>query len=134
MTTAVGSIRNDDGCGFYYPVTRDHPEMASSVAFVFKTGEIWAANSYLLTACIYQGERFIPNAEKFLVDSLESYGKCLSMLGMSPPYKWIAGMEDLENRSPYITAYSRAWFTRNQHLCVKDMIVEDGNYSRVKMR
>ncbi len=64
LDTPVGDlwrVRNDDGCGMYYPGTPDHPETASSVAFLFRSGEIWAVNSFLLAGCVYQGERFIPN-------------------------------------------------------------------------
>ncbi len=38
-------------------------------------------------------------------------------------------MEDLENRSPYVPAYSPAWYARNQHPCVKGKIDLEGKYS-----
>jgi len=78
-----------------------------------------------LSAMVHDGQKFIPDIEGLLKNKLISYTRFLEELGISPPYRWIVGMEDLKNRNLYL----RGWSPSAQLLCLRDVLVADGLYS-----
>jgi hypothetical protein len=119
-------VRNDDGFGVYTTRLAKQSDEACSVVFAFKTGEVWAIDALLLSGMVHNGQKFIPNVEKSFNDKLISYSKFLTALGAFPPFKWIAGMEDLRNRNLYNAGGS---LLGAQRLCLRDVLVSDGLYS-----
>jgi hypothetical protein len=91
-------IRGGDGVGMC-GIARD--DNAIDVAFLFETGEVWAADTFLLSIA-RDGERmlFLPQKEELLFcRALEGYASLLEKLGISGPYRWFAGMEDTKGRT-----------------------------------
>jgi hypothetical protein len=92
-SNGIFTIRADDGVGIvYFPDS----QQTSSVAFAFKTGEIWAI------------DRWIPSAQPLMILAVEiercfteqlwRYGYFLSLLGVKAPYRWIAGITGARGR------------------------------------
>ena len=94
-------VRGPDGSGVYASIRE--PNVARAVAYVFTTGEIWAADTFFLTPRD-DGHRVIPNdVERSFRQSLVQFGDfLLNQLKISAPYRWIAGMDDLRGRELYI--------------------------------
>lgn len=127
--SALWWVRNDDGFGVYATRLAEKSDEACSVVFAFKTGEVWAIDALLLSAMVHDGHKFIPDIEEFLKNKLISYTKFLTEIGTSPPYKWVAGMEDLKNRALYTRGGAGSWPLRAQGLCLRDILVAEGLYS-----
>jgi hypothetical protein len=121
-------VRADDGFGVYTQQAADQPGTACSVAFAFRTGELWAIDALLLPEYVSQGEKVIPNVEVYFKDKLVSFSKFLTELGISSPYKWIGGVEDLKNRYPYAPLGNPAWLFRQQNPCLREVITMSGTY------
>lgn len=66
----------------------------------------------------------MPDVEDFLTSAVKSYSMYLARLGVKPPYRWIAGMENLLNRT-LSPRSDRAFFTRGSK-CLLDVVTEEG--------
>jgi hypothetical protein len=61
---------------------------------------------------------------------LAAYANFLVKLGITPPFRWIAGMENLKNRLLYIPVPpGRMRFPGPHGQCGEDVISESGLYS-----
>ncbi len=100
--------------------------------YAFTTGEVWSIDTYWLMLRATPEERLVPAyAEQDFRRAFVSYGSCLERLGIPPPYKWIAGMEDLKGRHLYTPTPPNHIRIRQAHdgEGLVDEIVVSGLYS-----
>ncbi|HJS86434.1 MAG TPA: hypothetical protein VJ779_13335 [Acetobacteraceae bacterium] len=126
---SYGHIRAEDGFGIY-ATQPDQPNLTCWVVFAFETGEVWSVDAFSLGAARdAQGQRVIHLKEKEFAAALESYSGFLSRLGVDPPYRWVAGMEDLRGRVLYVPAPpGRIASPFAKKACVSDSICKQGLY------
>lgn len=126
------TIRADDGVGICvtYSIQETHTD---HVAFVFETGEVWAISTYPLE--MHPDDLLAPEIEKLLAQQLlPCYGRFLKILGIEPPYKWIAGISGVRGRElRYPVAPNSfnipAWAS---HKCVSDDVISQGSYDMTR--
>ncbi|HET7176150.1 MAG TPA: hypothetical protein VFK21_09080 [Gammaproteobacteria bacterium] len=121
-----GFVRNTDGFGVYRVGSADKPRDTDSVVFVFKTGEIWAIDTYVMRAQSESGKRIIPPLEDEFASALTSYARYLGVLGIGPPYRWMAGAEDLKGRKIYRGATSGMKSHWPEGNCLQDIFNDEG--------
>ena len=116
-------LRRPDGFGVYAIVGNDVRE-TPAVVIAFTSGEVWSVDaSYLEEMKEYKQ---IPAPEGFYPAALKQYAGFLSNLGIEPPYRWIAGMEDLRGRGVRDPASPmRAPIGP----CTDDVIIREGLYT-----
>ena len=124
-------IRGADGYGTFG--VRDKSNIALAVVFGFITGEIWTVDTFWLDLHrdAKKGESIIPVQEAEYRSALLNYGEVLSGLGVKPPYRWNAGMENLKGRVLYAAVtpgYMRS-LPRPDGKCLDDVVTESGTYS-----
>lgn len=115
-------IRAEDGFGF--TSVWEQESLTPAVAFAFMTGEIWTANTFVLSAAPE-----IPYCEQWFMQSLVLYVNFLKDgLGIPPPYCWIAGLEEVKGRRLQLgqPPPGRANIFQSTGQCVSDDIVADG--------
>lgn len=115
-------IRAEDGFGFTSLWDKEAPTPA--VAFAFVTGEVWTINVYALAA----GEG-IPYLEQWFMQSLVLYVNFLKDgLEIGPPYRWIAGLEQVKGRRLQLAPPAAGRFNvfPNVGQCVSDNVVAEG--------
>jgi hypothetical protein len=123
-----GWVRGQDGFGIY-GLSGVPGEKVEAIAFAFTTGEIWSIDSNLLDNMVHNGEKFIPDVENYFSSALDQYSNFLLKLGCKPPFRWIAGMEDLKNRDLYTHA-SLEWFRpKRNRKCLQEIMVAEGLHS-----
>jgi len=116
-----GYLRGEDGSGvysFFMPGT----DKAISIAFAFETGEIWSIDTFLLSAD--PKKIYAIKIEEEYKKALKRYSRFLKCIGISPPYRWIAGLTGVKNR--HIQYDNNFW--NNEHICVSDNIISEGVY------
>jgi hypothetical protein len=118
-------LRGPDGFGIYAPLSAAR-DITSAAVFTFKTGEVWSIDSYLLEAMSAHGNNAIPTLEKEFQNALKQYGEFLLRLGLEPPFRWIAGMENLKGRGLIDTFGRLAGFRGPSGYCISDVVVEEG--------
>jgi hypothetical protein len=94
----VGELAAGDGFGLYArsPVATE----TSGVVFAFRTGEVWALDTYVQDALSQQRpNRAILTLEPQLTAAFARYVALLERLGAPKPYRWIVGMDGLLGRS-----------------------------------
>jgi len=125
-----GYLRSSDGEGIYRSTSREAMQETTistdSVAFVFKTGEVWSVEVSLLN---YKSE-WIPaeSLEKIFVKGVEMYSKFLSELGVKPPYNWKVGIIGAKGRKlGYTPPPGQMWMdSKTGPICVADLIEAEG--------
>jgi hypothetical protein len=130
-----GHLFSQDGFGIY--VHRSPPNPSPSVAFVFRTGEVWGIDAYHLGF-----HNVIPFVEPYFIAAFENYTAFLRrQLQVPPPYKWVAGIEGVEGWPIEIPlpARDRLTIAGARGSCMSDTIVktgthEDGAAPRVSLR
>jgi hypothetical protein len=93
-----GNFRAFDGTGIYRGKIQDKGATrieTGSVAFVFNTGEIWGVDTERL---MYTGDT-LEFLEDIFADNLWGYSNFLQILGIKPPFKWIAGITGVKGRT-----------------------------------
>jgi hypothetical protein len=113
------SVRSGDGSGYY---REENNGNAISVVFVFRDAEIWAINTWFLSAVpnliILEADRWAKSLQQcaeFLTNGLQIPG----------PYHWIAGMEDVSGRMLATNdPMGRKWGP-----CSDNIIEKDGEFS-----
>jgi hypothetical protein len=126
--TGASFLRSGEGYGVY-TVFSDAPELARALVFGFTTGEIWSVDTYWLLK--REGPLVVPDVDQSFRQALISYGKLLQKIGITPPYRWIAGMENLKGRRLYIPVRPGYQRFRPSHdgECLDDVVTETGFYS-----
>jgi hypothetical protein len=116
-------LRRSDGFGVY-ATTNANVRETPAIVVAFTSGEIWSVDaSYLEEMKEYKQ---IPAAAPSYPDALKQYANFLSKLGIAPPYRWIAGMEDLIGRG---VADPISPVRAPIGPCVNDVIVCEGLYT-----
>lgn len=114
-----------------------------SVAFAFETGEVWAIDTSLLDT--YPRVLFVHEIEDMLAKRLPAYRHFLMLLGLKPPYRWIAGVTGVKDRRLQIPPFR--WPTDKKpdlaamvrsadsvlpsvpvYQCVSEHIISEGTY------
>jgi hypothetical protein len=121
------SLRAEDGVGTCALLTSEAHE-TNSIAFAFETGEVWAIDTCLMGT--EPAELFPVEIERMLTGRLPEYGHFLALLGLQPPYQWIAGVTGVKNRrlqypSPQGQMRVPGWSSPR---CVAEHIISDGTY------
>jgi hypothetical protein len=121
-------MRSPDGFGIY-PALEKNSDLTLAVVVAFNTGEIWSTDVHLLAAT--SARNYVPLSEDEYCDSLKEYANLLVRLGIDPPFRWIAGMENLKGRGMYVPA-------RPGHISVaqgpqghslEDVVIVEGLYT-----
>jgi hypothetical protein len=99
----IGHMRAEDGWGKYAHTSNDR---TPSAVMIFTSGEIWAVDTYVLSI-EHRGERVVFPLENVLNPALESYAITLEKLGVKPPFRWIAGVEDIGGRMLALNGHTR---------------------------
>jgi hypothetical protein len=125
-----GFFRSHEGYGVYATLG-DEREVARATVIAFTTGEVWSADAYWLEACKHDGHAVLPVEEGAFRQALADYGRFLQGLGLKPPYKWIAGMENLKGRALYMPSPPGRIRSSQQPdgKCLVDVVTMEGNYS-----
>jgi len=93
--SSIATLRAIDGVGCCNLPSHSDTE-TNSVAFAFETGEIWAIDTWALSA---GGENiFVQEIERGWSERLSGYANFLGRLGLQPPYRWIAGVTGVNHR------------------------------------
>src|SRR5262249_30096580 len=89
-------------------------------------------DTYLLDAYRdAQGRPTIPQEEASFRQALQDYGNFLKSIGLKPPFRWIAGMENLNGRALYVPAPPgevRLGYGPNG-MCTTDLVTVSGLYT-----
>jgi hypothetical protein len=101
----------------------------NTAAFAFKTGEVWAIDTWVLGA--EQTMLLSVEIEKMLTEQLPHYGYLLSLLGLEEPYRWIAGLTGVKNRQ---LQYPRERYAIRipgmpGRLCASEQVITEGVYA-----
>jgi hypothetical protein len=121
-------LRGADGFGIYAPL-REPRDLTSNVVFAFTSGELWTIDSYILDALMRDKRSVILPMENEFRKTLEEYSSFLTKLGIAPPFRWIAGMENLKGRSLIDEAGRMAAFRGPTGVCLSDVVIEEGTHS-----
>jgi len=91
-------LRTHEGFGIYGALAGERGQ-TRAIVFAFTSGEVWSIDSYLLEAYRDNKDRpTVPSDEKPFRVALAAYANLLVKLGITPPFRWIAGMENLKGR------------------------------------
>jgi hypothetical protein len=86
----IGYLRDADGFGTRVMTV---PDKAECVSFLFQTGEVWGIDAFVM------GSGNIMIEQQSMVFALTQYRNVLKELGISGPYRWIAGFEGTKGRA-----------------------------------
>ena len=120
-------LQASDGIGMYRvpPEQTDSEISTGSVAFVFRTGEIWAIDTYRLE--FSHNNIPVTDIERCFVKGLENYRLFLQKLDIKGPYRWEAGLIGVNGYSlSYPPPPGKAWFRESGPLCMNDEIKSSG--------
>jgi hypothetical protein len=99
--SGYGFLRGPDGYGLYAALG-DQREKARAVVYAFATGELWSIDTYWLESMSRENRRSVPSVEQQFRQTLKDYADFMLSLDIKPPYRWIAGMEDLKGRALFV--------------------------------
>jgi hypothetical protein len=127
--SGYGFLRGADGYGIY--AVLDEQLSARAVVYAFTTGELWSIDTYWLDAMTHENRKAVPSVEQDFRNTLKDYAGFLENLGIKPPYKWIAGMEDLKGRDLFVPAPPghMRYSDRPQGRGLVSVVEESGLYS-----
>jgi hypothetical protein len=119
-------FRAEDGVGTC--VLFGDEVQTNTAAFAFKTGEVWAIDTWVLGA--EQTMLLSVEIEKMLTEQLPHYGYFLSLLGLEEPYRWIAGLTGVKNRQLQYPPerYSIRIPGMPGRLCASEQVITEGVY------
>jgi len=129
----AGELRAEDGFGIYAAAPGDVVGgiVSSGVVFAFRTGEVWAVDTYVQDALAeQQPNRAIRTLEPQLVAAFEAYGDLLARLGAPAPYRWEIGMDGLLGRSMSLDDAAFAGLLRGES--VVNTVVTEGEWDGVQ--
>lgn len=123
-------LRTHEGFGIYGALAGERGQ-TRAIVFAFTSGEVWSIDTYLLEAYRDDKDRpTVPSDEIPFRVALEAYANFLVKLGITPPFRWIAGIENPKGRMLYIPAPpGRMRFPGPHGQCAEDVISESGIYS-----
>jgi hypothetical protein len=124
---SYGDVQAIDGMGVYKGKPQDQRSKtiaSDSIAFVFKTGEIWSIDAYRLTA----KKNDIPFLEEVFSSHLEGYVELLQSLDLKFPFRWIAGMTGVKGRHLYVPPPPKHMNIGDGPTCFAETIETEGLY------
>jgi hypothetical protein len=124
-------LRAADGEGYYRTgsVTGNQPASSTtiktdSVAFAFRSGEIWSIETALLAYA--KDKIYYTDLEKVFTESVQNYREFLKQLGIDPPLRWKAGLIGVRGRHlGYQPQPGYAWSGPGP-ICATDLIEAEG--------
>jgi hypothetical protein len=121
-----GNIRAPDGIGVYYA---DGSSTTTDAVFLFNTGELWTVDTFMLRSTVK--ENGISLVEDFIVAALVRYSLALQNLGITPPYRWVAGMDGIRGRGIYIPSRPGeiSSYSSPRGRCLSNVVAEEGFHS-----
>jgi hypothetical protein len=121
------AIRAQDGYGTF-AISHSNDIQTTSVTFVFTTGEVWGLDTELLVLAS-RDTRSIPDMREIFSVALANYADLMQRMGVTSPYRWQAGMEDLKDRTLHFPAPAgTSYVLPVQGHCLADCVVEDGDH------
>ena len=108
---SLGFVRDKDGFGVV-GMTGDRSN-TSAVSFAFETGEIWSIDTYIINAIKQQapGTRpGLPYLEDRFKLAMHSFRIVLTLLGLRPQFRWVAGIEGIKDCGLYYPAPAGHYF------------------------
>ncbi|MDE2164505.1 MAG: hypothetical protein KGJ53_15190 [Alphaproteobacteria bacterium] len=124
-TGSLGYFRSDEGFGIYEILPPDS-ENSPSVVMAFTNGEVWGVDAWCLELTKRDDKSFVPPMERELRAALSNYANFLVRMGIEPPFRWEAGMENLSGR---IIAHGNMPPFNQSGPCLKDVVVESGSFT-----
>lgn len=123
-------LRAFDGFAMYWVgakgMSASHPDalLISSLAFAFRSGEIWSIDTDLLT---YTPDKlFVSEIETAFMEGIYNYSLFLQDLGVAPPYRWKAGIVGARGRRLVYPAKPGYQWLGPGPLCATDLIEAEG--------
>lgn len=125
-------LRASDGIAMYWAGARERSTsqpnalLANSLAFAFRSGEIWSIDTQLLTNA--PDRLFVVEMERDFTEGADNYRRFLQELGVVPPYRWKAGIVGAQGRRlVYPARPGRQWIEPGLGpLCATDLIEGEG--------
>jgi hypothetical protein len=125
-------LRASDGVGMYRAgssggdtPSRPNAMQVDSVAFAFRTGEVWSVETALLA---YDKDRlFYSDIEKAFIKGAEHYRAFLKALDIGPLYRWKAGLIGVQGRHLGYPARPGHYWMGPGPLCATDHIEAEGS-------
>jgi hypothetical protein len=121
----LGELRAGDGSGVY--AMSPSAAESSGVVFAFRSGEVWAVDTYVQDALgEQQPNRAILTLEPQLTAAFEAYVGLLDRLGAPGPYRWVIGMDGLMGRSMALEDGAMSGLLRGES--VLNTVVSEGDW------
>jgi hypothetical protein len=120
-------LRAVDGVGTYGtddPANRS--TTSSSICFAFSKGEIWAADTSLLSYS--QQKLYFVDIVRAIAPRFRGYAEFLSCLGLTGPFEWSVGIDDVRNRVLQVPPPPNHISTSSGHRCMQDSVIAKGTY------
>jgi hypothetical protein len=120
-------LRAVDGVGMY---AADDPlnlsSTTSSVAFAFSHGEVWATDTTLLG---YSSKNlYFIEIVRIIASKFRGYAEFLSCLGLSGPFEWSIGVDDVKHWILQIPPPPNHISTSGGHRCLESHVIGRGTY------
>ncbi|HEY0438158.1 MAG TPA: hypothetical protein VGC92_16070 [Phenylobacterium sp.] len=123
----VGRFAAAEGVGTF-AISPSETE-SSGVVFCFRSGEVWAVDSYVQDALAEQRpHRAIHTFEPQLTAAFETYVGLLQRLGVAGPYRWVVGMDGLAGRSMALPQEGEAGDMALRGDCLLNTVQVAGEY------
>jgi hypothetical protein len=120
-------LRAIDGVGTYGtddPTNRSRA--SSSICFAFSHGEVWAADTALLT---YSDKNlYFVEIVRGLAPRFRGYAEFLSCLGLSGPFEWSVGIDDVKHWMLQVPPPQHYLSASAGHRCLQDNVFGNGTY------
>jgi len=124
-----GYVRASDGEGMYLSrgrtVKEENDIDTESLAFAFKTGEIWSIDTRFLKNT--SKRLYMMEIEEAFARGLQQYAFFLKALNINEPYRWAAGLFEVKGRQiAYPPPPGHQWLRDGGPACVSDIIEAEG--------
>jgi hypothetical protein len=128
--SSYGFMRGPDGAGLYAALDQNR-EIAGAIVYAFTTGELWSIDTYWLHLLGSDKRNEVPQLDNELRQTLLEYGEFLKKLSVTPPYRWVTGMESLKGRNLFVPSRSGYGPVGQgpQGRALKDIVEASGTYS-----
>lgn len=115
----------EDGFGVCNRVDHSNGNVTSSVAFAFITGEVWSIDINLLA---FDDNIYFDEIAKHLSKGFKDYLNFLGNLGITPPYRWLAGIEGVSRMKLVFDGEASVSRHFGGSICMSSTVAEGGLY------
>ena len=120
-------LRAIDGVGTY--AVEDPLNLStttSSICFAFSHGEIWAADTTVLS---YSNKNlYFIEIARVVATKFRGYAEFLSCLGLSGPFEWSIGIDDVKHWMLQVPPPPNHISTSAGHRCLQENVIGKGTY------